>query len=388
MPETLLATPVGCTIRRLPDELIIPAARHAVLCDPRNEPAIAQFATLVNHPAQDSVMRPEFIAALTTKYWGPQTRKMPVWFADNPDQATRKLILQFANEWRCGITFYETLNQSEAVCRIGRGPYGHYSYLGTDNQMIDINQITMNLQGFVATTPISEYWRVVCHEFGHFLGCPHEHARAEIIRRLNQEATIRRFMAEQGWSRAQVIAQVFTPIEQASIMGTPSDETSIMTYRFEGDLTLDGNPIVGGTKPNASDLGFMLKIYPKIGTDDPSLPPIQPPTEPPPVELPKGTRLRQGRWSATSKYEPKKGPTPFLINVAEVGAYSIDIAGEGNWEVKLSRVGNAEAVPLRAPGKPPKAPNALVSLWEKGDYLLTVRHRNANRPGAFRVRYM
>jgi hypothetical protein len=388
MSEVELVTPVGCTIMRLPDELIIPAAQHAIREDPRNEPAVAQFATLINHPDQDSVMRPEFIAALTTKYWGPQTRKVPVYFADNPDATTRRMILEYANAWNCGVSFHETMRQSEAVCRIGRGPYGHYSYLGTDNSLIDVNQVTMNLQGFTSTTPLSEWWRVVPHEFGHFLGCPHEHARAEIIRRLNQEATIQRFMREQGWTRAQVIAQVFTPLEQSSIMGTASDETSIMAYRFEGDLTLDGRPIPGGMRPNAGDLAFMSKIYPKVGTDDPSLPPTDPPPDPPPVEKPKGTRLKRGRWSAASKYEPAKGPTPFLMNVAQAGPYAIDIAGEGLWDVELTRLGDPVSVPLRQLGDKSDAPNALVSLQRPGDYLLTVRHRKATRPGSFRVRYM
>src|SRR5438045_2915713 len=61
--------------------------------------------------------------------------------------------------------------------RIARGPGGYYSCLGTDIRLIAANRQTMNLEGFSANAPESEFRRVGRHEAGHTLGFPHEHMR-------------------------------------------------------------------------------------------------------------------------------------------------------------------------------------------------------------------
>jgi hypothetical protein len=38
-----------------------------------------------------------------------------------------------------------------------------------------------------------------------------------------------------------------------------------MCYQLPGSITLDGNPIVGGTDINPTDAGFAARIYPKPG---------------------------------------------------------------------------------------------------------------------------
>jgi hypothetical protein len=43
----------------------------------------------------------------------------------------------------------------------------------------------MNLEGFTMKTPDSEFHRVVRHETGHTLGFPHEHMRAELVKRID-----------------------------------------------------------------------------------------------------------------------------------------------------------------------------------------------------------
>jgi hypothetical protein len=58
------------------------------------------------------------------------------------------------------------------------------------------------------------------------------------------------------------MAQVLTPLDQASIMGTHPDDTSIMCYQLPGSITRDGRPIPGGSDINATDRAFMEHIYP------------------------------------------------------------------------------------------------------------------------------
>jgi hypothetical protein len=71
-------------------------------------------------------------------------------------------------------------------------------------------------------------------------------------------------MKTQGWTRQEVIDQVLTPLEESSLLGTPTPEAdSIMCYEISGRLTLDGIPIVGGTDITPSDYAFAAQVYPK-----------------------------------------------------------------------------------------------------------------------------
>ena len=81
----------------------------------------------------------------------------------------------------------------------------------------------MNLQGFDMDTPDSEFYRVVRHETGHTLGFPHEHMRRDIVARIDPARAEQYFGVTQGWSPRMVIEQVLTPLDEASIFGTPVD---------------------------------------------------------------------------------------------------------------------------------------------------------------------
>jgi hypothetical protein len=158
---------------------------------------------------------------------------------------------------------------TDAQVRIARIPDGFWSYLGTDimDESIGPNEQTMNLDAFTRFTEDSEYIRVVRHEAGHTLGFPHEHMRAELIELIDREKAIDHFMQTQGWSRQEVINQVLTPLEESSLLGTDNaEEDSIMCYQISGDITVNGDPINGGTDITESDAAFAGKIYPKPKT--------------------------------------------------------------------------------------------------------------------------
>lgn len=251
-----------CTLRHLPKEQRVAAAVHAVTTYAKNLPAGVSIDDLGN---VDS----DRLAIVVNKWWGPSV-DLTVGFLDNPCRELRDKILLHMNAWArdASVRFHEV--KTDPKVRISRltdtdlpGFGGYWSYEGTDIDQIADDEPTMNLEGFASATPDSEFRRVVRHEAGHTLGFPHEHLRQELVARLDRKKVIAAYMATQGWTEQDVIDQVLTPLEESSIFGTATDETSIMCYQIDGDLTLDGTPILGGIDINKTDQGFASLVYPR-----------------------------------------------------------------------------------------------------------------------------
>jgi hypothetical protein len=251
-----------CTPKTLPTRLLVKAAETATRISPANAPVVGPLAAV----AEDfHVSDPLRIAVLTSKYWGPRPRRLTVSFMETTPSDLRTRIIGHMNAWgkTACISFVATSGVGDV--RISRGPGGYYSYLGTDVLHIPKNRQTMNLQNFTMQTPEREYKRVVRHETGHTLGFPHEHMRKELVARIDPAKAYQWFLQTYGWDKATVDAQVLTPLNEASLMATPADQTSIMCYQLPGLITKDGKPIIGGLDINQTDYTFAGKIFPKPG---------------------------------------------------------------------------------------------------------------------------
>jgi hypothetical protein len=190
--------------KQLPQSLSIAAAQKATEINPLNHPQVQHWAALApNFPPTV-----ERIAVLTTKFCQTNGVRLTVSFLDNPPNDLRARIIQHMNAWgtRCNVKFTET--NSGGQVRIARTPgSGYWSYLGIDILSIAADQPTMNLESFTMQTPESEYHRVVRHETGHTLGCPHEHMRAELVNKIDPDKAIAFFGQTQGWTPDEVRQQ-------------------------------------------------------------------------------------------------------------------------------------------------------------------------------------
>jgi hypothetical protein len=265
--EHVFEPAIVCTPKALPARLLAKAASTAIGINPVNAPFLAPMAKFRN----DSILSPQAIAILVSKYWGAASRRLTVSFMESTPADLRARIVSHMNAWNktAGLSFAET--QSGGNVRISRGGGGYWSYLGTDILHIPKNRQTMNLEGFTMNTPDSEYKRVVRHETGHTLGMPHEHMRASLIARIDPPKAYKYFLDTFNWDKATVDAQVLTSLDERSLMATPPDQTSIMCYQLPGTITRDGKPIVGGMDINATDFAFAGKVYPKVGHDTPQI---------------------------------------------------------------------------------------------------------------------
>jgi hypothetical protein len=257
---------LACTPKSLPRSKWTQAAEHATNVNPANRAPAERLVRAM----RGFTANPLRIAVLTKKYWGAAGVKLSVGFLDNPPADLRRHILLHMNAWSkfANILFTESRTDPDVrIARAGGNDGGYWSYVGTDIHHIHADKPTMNLEGFTMNTRESEFVRVVRHETGHTLGFPHEHMRDELVAKIDREKAIRYFMATQGWSRAEVIAQVLTPISKGSLWGTThADPRSIMCYQIPGTLTKDGAPILGGTDIDKQDADFASMIYPKKTT--------------------------------------------------------------------------------------------------------------------------
>ena len=253
-----------------------------LVCRPRSVPvglqALAAQVALDISPDQNQrpegqilgKTEPDMLVASQQRYWGKKGIHLTVGFLDNPPAALRARILQHMNAWSkaASVSFVETSTDPQVrIARVNSPPddAGYWSYLGTEILVIPKDNQTMNLEGFTMNTPESEFIRVIRHETGHTLGFPHEHLRKELIERLDRKKVIAFYMAEQGWSKKEVIDQVLTPVEESSLLGSArADADSIMCYQIPGSLTLDGKPIPGGNDISEEDYRIIASLYPKL----------------------------------------------------------------------------------------------------------------------------
>lgn len=255
---------IVCSPKHLPADQWVGAARTAIKINPMNRAPVERLSMVMRGFSPTK----ERIAALTTKFWHSGGVTLTVAFLDSPPSDLRARILLHMNAWAQTAKVAFTEGTTDPQVRIARvAGDGYWSYIGTDILQIAKGEPTMNLDSFTMNTPESEYRRVVRHETGHTMGFIHEHMREAEVAKIDRNKAYSYFLETQGWDETTVNQQVLTPIEESSLIGTdPPDPDSIMCYQIPGAITVDGQPIIGGTDIDATDFQFAATLYPKRAT--------------------------------------------------------------------------------------------------------------------------
>jgi hypothetical protein len=207
-----------------------------------------------------------FLAAPESTLWKPGTT-LHVGFLDGDPRVWKK-VGKYAAKWcdHANIKFdfdYTTVPNHDAEIRITFKRPGSWSYVGTSCLKAPKAQPTMNYGWLKWNTPVTEYNRVVVHEFGHAIGCIHEHMSPEAKIPWDKPRAYAYYMSTQGWTEQDVDVNLFQLYDESTTRASEFDPTSIMIYPIPNDLTI-GDFEVGWTMDlSETDKAFIATLYPK-----------------------------------------------------------------------------------------------------------------------------
>lgn len=251
-----------CVDRILPPKLQMKAAELAMKENPENRPHVpAMTDARVRFARRD----PQSMALITGKKW-QNGRTLKIAFL-NGNSTAQALVRETAPQWLqfANIKFEWVTNPANADIRIDYTQVGAWSHIGTDCLAIPKNQATMNY-GFID--------QATClHEFGHALGCIHEHQHPEANIPWNKPAVYAYYGGPpNNWNRQMVDVNLFEKYSRDITQFSDYDTSSIMHYPIDPRLT-DGRFTVGWNKAlSPTDKKFMAQMYPGAGTTTPTDP--------------------------------------------------------------------------------------------------------------------
>ncbi|HEV7406347.1 MAG TPA: matrixin family metalloprotease [Chthoniobacteraceae bacterium] len=258
-PDTIPAQTRICFDRVVP-ERYHPA--HATMERVARQHAAAALAL---NPAD---VIPARMAIPAIKKW-ENGRQLVCRFLDgSPTQ--KKKTEAIAHQWEkyANITF-KFVATGDAEIRISfQADPGSWSAVGTDalvEAYFPKFQPTMNYGWLRDGTADHEYTRVVLHEFGHALGCIHEHQSPKFKKKWLKAEVYRVFSGPPNfWSKEDIDHNVLQRYGSQGMLTTDgADNDSIMLYQFDGSLFVDGKPTPTNEELSAQDKAFIAKIYPK-----------------------------------------------------------------------------------------------------------------------------
>ncbi len=249
-----------CREKVLPMAKQMTAASRALSENPANVPSLGRSPRpAMGAPPSNERAR---MALVTGKRWAPG-RKLTVSFKGG-SSTVRKKIEKYARKWmefaNVDLVFKQSSN-AEIRIAFDRDD-GSWSYLGTDALSINKNKATMNYGWLYDNTSAAEYSRVVLHEFGHALGCIHEHSHPEHGIPWDKPKVYAYYKEKDGWTKDEVDDQVFFRYSKSHTSFSKFDKKSIMLYAVPQALTV-GNYAVGWNRVlSANDKSFIKTMYP------------------------------------------------------------------------------------------------------------------------------
>jgi hypothetical protein len=251
-----------CFERIVPDEL-----------DPERMVRRAMRSEMIAAAGGEKVLKAEGVAGIArmavirSKRWPPGT-ELRCRFLDGSAKMKNK-VRTLAKEWEKYANIkLKFVTSAAAEIRISfYADPGSWSAVGRDAlnaAYFPAHQPTMNFGWVRDDSDPDEDRAVVLHEFGHALGCIHEHQAPTFSRKWNEAAVMKYFQGPPNYWDVEGIRQnVLLKYSPTGISATKFDPKSIMLYAFDAALFADGlGPTNENTKLSPLDTTMIRQMYP------------------------------------------------------------------------------------------------------------------------------
>lgn len=339
---------------------LIEASRHAREENPLNAP--------IHTVPMNAMATPEPLAMAveTGKLWSPG-RVLRVRFLDGHPTVQRK-VEEVAHTWeQFGNIRFEFGNDPDAEIRVAFMPgAGSWSYIGTDALGIPKSQPTLNLGWLHLNTHNDEYNRVVTHEFGHALGCIHEHQSPAVAIPWDKPEVYRVYGGPpNNWSKAKVDVNLFNKYSLEQTQFSAFDPQSIMLYPISNNLTIGDFEVGWNNELSNMDKQYIGTVYPFHPKDE--------------VILLEGADPTEAEIGAHAEEDL------FRFSLAEDGQYTIETGGPTDVNMALYGPDDRE-IPIADDDDSGSGLNAKISQpLTPGTYFVRVRHFRPRGLGKYTI---
>jgi hypothetical protein len=343
-----------CVDRRLPSRRIAASERTAIEARPDNLRIVP-----IRRGTGPSRAR---MAVVVEALW-PAGTTLHVRFLDG-DPAVRQKVEAVAHGWEDHANIrFQFGDRPDAQIRVSFQQEGSWSYVGRDAVHVPAAEPTMNYGWLTPASEDDEYSRVVLHEFGHALGCIHEHQSPAVTIPWDPRA-VYAYYALQGWSKEETDQNVLIPYSPEGMQFSMFDPESIMLYAVDERLTIGPFSIGWNRTLSESDKSFIRSRYPAA--------------EKVIVELTPGTAC-EGAIGAAGEVDW------FHFAVGDAGAYRVGTSGSTDTVVSLHGPSSQTAL-IAADDDSGPGLNALIEReLVPGDYYVQVRHYGKTAVGAYQL---
>jgi hypothetical protein len=346
----------ACVERELPDDTLLRMAERSIDERAGNAPA--------GHLEARSRRERVRMALETGRMWSPGRVLRVAFLGGTP--AVEATVATFADEWTkyANIAFQVVDDPRTAELRIAFAPGSSWSMVGTEALALDTSEPTMNLGWLTEETPEDECRRVVLHEFGHALGCIHEHS-SPAAKLPWDRPVVYAYYAQppNAWTKAETDRNVIKTWRSDRTQFSAFDPDSIMIYPIPSQF-IGGLPEIGWNRTlSAEDRKFIGTQYP---FDDPAAALLE--VDGPPVK---------GQIGQPGEVEL------FRFEVRQPGSYVLETSGYTDLAMKVFGPGRA-TVALTDVAEGGLGGNVRTELaLMEGAYRVEIRHRRPTGTGGY-----